>query len=147
MIDLRFPTALQMVLSLAVAERKGERCTSAALASGLGANPVLVRKLAVPLVADGIVMSSTGKNGGLKLGRSPDAITLKDIYLSVTDEKSLFTGRPDVPNVCVVSRNITTFFGEVSSSVDQAVMAQLASVTVADSLTRIEALDEQRTGS
>jgi Rrf2 family transcriptional repressor of oqxAB len=147
MIDVRFPTALQMVLSLAVAGRKGERCTSAALASGLGANPVLVRKLAVPLVADGIIISSTGKKGGLKLGRSPDAITLKDVYLSVTDQKSLFTGRSDVPSVCVVSRNITSFFGEVSSGVDQVVLDKLASVTVADSLARIEALDEQRTGS
>lgn len=147
MIDVRFPTAIQMVLSLAVAERKGERCTSAALASGLGANPVLVRKLAVPLVADGIILSSTGKTGGLKLGRPPEAITLKDVYLSVTDDKSLFTGRSDVPNVCIVSRNITSFFGEVSSGVDRVVMDQLASVTVADSLARIETLEEQRTGS
>lgn len=147
MIDVRFPTAIQMVLSLAVAERKGERCTSAALASGLGANPVLVRKLAVPLAADGIIISSTGKNGGLKLGRSPGAITLRDVYLSVTDEKSLFTGRSDVPNVCIVSRNITNFFGEVSSGVDRVVLDQLASVTVADSLARIEVLEERRTAS
>jgi Rrf2 family transcriptional repressor of oqxAB len=146
MIDVRFPTALQMVLSLAVAERKGERCTSAALASGIGANAVLVRKLAVPLAAEGIVISLMGKNGGLKLGRRPEAITLKDIYQSVTDEKSLFAGRSDVPSVCVVSRNITSFFREVSSSVDEAMLDRLAAVTVADSLERIEALDEQRPG-
>ncbi len=146
MIDVRFPTALQMVLSLAVAERTGERCTSTALASGIGANPVLVRKLAVPLAAHGIVISSTGKNGGLRLGRSPDAITLKDVYLSVTDDKSLLIGRSDVPSVCIVSRNITSFFGEVSSGVDRVVLDQLASLTIADSLARIEALDEQRTG-
>jgi Rrf2 family transcriptional regulator, repressor of oqxAB len=58
-----------------------------------------------------------GKDG-LKLGRRPDAITLKDNYLSVTEEKSLFTGRSDVPSICVVSRNITSFFGEVSAGVD-----------------------------
>lgn len=39
MLDYRFPTALQMVLSVAMAEQMGERSTSAILAYGLEANP------------------------------------------------------------------------------------------------------------
>lgn len=35
MLDYRFPTALQMVLSVAMAEQMGERSTSAILAYGL----------------------------------------------------------------------------------------------------------------
>lgn len=42
MLDYRFPTALQMVLSVAMAEQMGERSTSAILAYGLEANPSLV---------------------------------------------------------------------------------------------------------
>lgn len=34
MLDYRFPTALQMVLSVAMAEQMGERSTSAILAYG-----------------------------------------------------------------------------------------------------------------
>ncbi|KMH18301.1 hypothetical protein SM67_03501 [Klebsiella pneumoniae] len=44
MLDYRFPTALQMVLSVAMAEQMGERSTSAILAYGLEANPSFIRK-------------------------------------------------------------------------------------------------------
>ncbi len=41
MLDYRFPTALQMVLSVAMAEQMGERSTSAILAYGPGSEPEL----------------------------------------------------------------------------------------------------------
>ena len=44
MTDIRFPTALQMMLSLALAEESGvQRLSSAQLGSSAGANPSLVR--------------------------------------------------------------------------------------------------------
>ena len=67
MLDYRFPTALQMVLSVAMAEQLGERSTSAILAYGLEANPSFIRKLMVPLTRDGIIVSTLGRNG-LALG-------------------------------------------------------------------------------
>lgn len=61
MLDYRFPTALQMVLSVAMAEQMGERSTSAILAYGLEANPSFIRKLMVPLTRDGIIVSTLGR--------------------------------------------------------------------------------------
>ncbi len=58
MLDFRFPTALQMVLSVAVAEKQGMRSTSATLAAALEANPSFIRKLMVPLTKDGIIVST-----------------------------------------------------------------------------------------
>lgn len=69
MLDYRFPTALQMVLSVAMAEQLGERSTSAILAYGLEANPSFIRKLMVPLTRDGIIVSTLGRNGSIHLGR------------------------------------------------------------------------------
>lgn len=69
MLDYRFPTALQMVLSVAMAEQSGERSTSAILAYGLEANPSFIRKLMVPLARDGIIVSTLGRNGSIHLGR------------------------------------------------------------------------------
>ncbi|SXF85484.1 putative transcriptional regulator [Klebsiella variicola] len=77
MLDYRFPTALQMVLSVAMAEQMGERSTSAILAYGLEANPSFIRKLMVPLTRDGIIVSTLGRNGSLHLGRPADKITLR----------------------------------------------------------------------
>lgn len=69
MLDFRFPTALQMVLSVAVAEKQGMRSTSATLAAALEANPSFIRKLMVPLTKDGIIVSTLGRNGSIHLGR------------------------------------------------------------------------------
>jgi hypothetical protein len=88
MLDYRFPTALQMVLSVAMAEQLGERSTSAILAYGLEANPSFIRKLMVPLTRDGIIVSTLGRNGSIHLGRPAEEITLRDIYLSVIEDKS-----------------------------------------------------------
>ena len=98
MLDYRFPTALQMVLSVAMAEQMGERSTSAILAYGLEANPSFIRKLMVPLTRDGIIVSTLGRNGSIHLGRPADKITLRDIYLSVIEDKNCgrraLTSRP-----------------------------------------------------
>ncbi len=88
MLDYRFPTALQMVLSVAVAEQMGKRSTSAILAYGLEANPSFIRKLMVPLTRDGIIVSTLGRTGSIHLGRPAAEITLRDIYVSVTDDKN-----------------------------------------------------------
>lgn len=69
MLDYRFPTALQMVLSVAMAEQLGKRSTSGVLAYGLEANPSFIRKLMVPLTRDGIIVSTLGRNGSIHLGR------------------------------------------------------------------------------
>ncbi len=68
MLDFRFPTALQMVLSVAVAEKQGMRSTSATLAAALEANPSFIRKLMVPLTKDGIIVSTLGRNGSIHPG-------------------------------------------------------------------------------
>lgn len=131
MLDYRFPTALQMVLSVAMAEQLGERSTSAILAYGLEANPSFIRKLMVPLTRDGIIVSTLGRNGSIHLGRPPEEITLRDIYLSVIEDKKLWASRPDVPARCVVSANACWYFKSISEEAEQASLAVLERHTVA----------------
>ncbi len=137
MLDYRFPTALQMVLSVAMAEQMGERSTSAILAYGLEANPSFIRKLMVPLTRDGIIVSTLGRNGSIHLGRPADKITLRDIYLSVIEDKKLWASRPDVPARCVVSANACWYF----KSVAQASLNVLARHTAASALEAVKNAD------
>ncbi|AMJ70891.1 transcriptional regulator [Enterobacter cloacae] len=141
MLDYRFPTALQMVLSVAMAEQLGERSTSAILAYGLEANPSFIRKLMVPLTRDGIIVSTLGRNGSIHLGRPPEKITLRDIYLSVTEDKKLWASRPDVPARCVVSANACWYFKSISEEAEQASLAVLARHTVASALDEVKKAD------
>ena len=149
MLEYRFPTALQMVLSVAMAEQMGERSTSAILAYGLEANPSFIRKLMVPLTRDGIIVSTLGRNGSIHLGRNgsihlgrpADKITLRDIYLSVIEDKKLWASRPDVPARCVVSANACWYFKSVADEAEQASLNVLARHTVASALEAVKNAD------
>ncbi|RNR78990.1 Rrf2 family transcriptional regulator [Klebsiella pneumoniae] len=140
MLDYRFPTALQMVLSVAMAEQMGERSTSAILAYGLEANPSFIRKLMVPLTRDGIIVSTLGRNGSIHLGRPADKITLRDIYLSVIEDKKLWASRPDVPARCVVSANACWYFKSVADEAEHSLNV-LARHTVASALEAVKNAD------
>lgn len=144
MIDLRFPTALQMVLSVALADQDGFRCTSQVLADGLSTNPSFIRKLLVPLTREGMIATSIGKGGGLHLGRPAAEITLRDIYRAVTEDKKLLVARHDVPIRCRISANINSFFSSVADQAEGAMWDVLGSRNVAESLSEVLRLDEER---
>ncbi len=138
MLDYRFPTALQMVLSVAMAEQSGKRSTSAILAYGMEANPSLIRKLMVPLTRDGIITSTLGRTGCIHLGRPAEEITLRDIYCSVIEDKRLWASRPDVPARCVVSANACWYFKSIVDEAEQASLNVLAGRTIADALVELK---------
>jgi Rrf2 family transcriptional repressor of oqxAB len=133
-VDLRFSTALQMVLSVALSEKAGCRCTSQLLAQGLGTNPSFIRQLLVPLTGDGIVRPSVGKNGGIRLARPAETITLRDVYGSITGGKPVLEARRDLRACCPVSTHMNTFFATVAQEAEEAMLCALARRTVADSL-------------
>src|ERR1700741_5150764 len=106
MIDLRFSTALQMVLSVALADKDGFRCTSRSLAEGLGTNPSFIGKLLIPLTHQGMIVAAAGKGGVLHPGLAADQITLRDLYLGVMEDKRILVARGDIPPRCRISANI-----------------------------------------
>ncbi len=144
--DVRFPTALQMVLSVALADHDGFRCTSQILADGLGSNPSFIRKLLIPLTSEGMLVAASGKGGGLHLGRPASEISLRDIYLAVTEQKKVLPARQDIPGRCRISANIGEFFGAVADEAETAMLDALAQRDVADSLAEVLRLDEVRVG-
>jgi Rrf2 family transcriptional repressor of oqxAB len=144
MIDMRFSTAVQVVLSVALAEHDDFRCTSEMLAEGLGTNPSLIRKLLFPLSRDGLIRPSVGKGGGLRLGRAADRITLGDVYQSVIENKAILAIRDDIPSRCRISANINEFFDTVTGEAERAMLETLQRRTITESLADILRLDERR---
>ena len=145
MIDVRFPTALQMMLSLALAQAEGvERLSSAQLAEGVDSNPTFVRRLLVPLIQAGFVRSTMGRDGGVSLGVDAAEITLGEIYKATMGDKRLWTGRSDIPHRCLVSCNVERFFGDLAGKVDESVFRLLDKQTLANALSQLRILDAER---
>jgi Rrf2 family transcriptional repressor of oqxAB len=143
--DLRFPTALQMMLSLALARAEGVRLLSSAdLAEGIGSNPTFVRRLLVPLAQAGLVRSAMGRDGGVSLSADAAKITLGDIYKAMMGDKKLWTGRSDIPHRCLVSSNVERYFGNLCDEVDASVLRLVGARTLADALLELRTLDAER---
>src|ERR1700723_2295397 len=145
MIDVRFPTALQVMLSLALAQAEGvERLSSAELAEGVDSNPTFVRRLLVPLMQAGLVRSTMGRDGGVSLSVDAAAVTLGEIYKATMGDKRLWTGRSDIPHRCLVSCNVERFFGDLAGEVDESVFRLLDKQTLANALSQLRILDAER---
>jgi Rrf2 family transcriptional repressor of oqxAB len=145
MIDVRFPTALQLMLSLALAQAEGvERLSSAQLAEGVDSNPTFVRRLLVPLTQAGLVRSAMGRDGGVSLNAHAEAITLGEIYKATMGDKRLWTGRSEIPHRCLVSSNVERFFRNLAEEADESVLHMLGKRTLADALVELRALDVER---
>jgi Rrf2 family transcriptional regulator, repressor of oqxAB len=145
MIDMRFSTALQMVLSVALADQDGFRCTSRTLAEGLDTNASFIRKLLIPLTREGMIVAAIGKGGGLHLGRAAEQITLRDVYLAVMADKRILVAREDLTPRCRISANINEFFSEVATDAETAMLNALGHRNIADGLAEILRLDAIRT--
>jgi Rrf2 family transcriptional repressor of oqxAB len=145
MIDVRFPTALQIMLSLALAQaERVERLSSTQLAEGVDSHPTFVRRLLVPLIQAELISSTMGRDGGVSLSTDATAITLADIYRAVMGDKKLWTARSDIPHRCLVSSNVERFFGNLSDEVDKSVLHLLGTRTLADALIELRTLDSDR---
>jgi Rrf2 family transcriptional regulator, repressor of oqxAB len=138
-IDVRFPTALQIMLSLALADRSSvSQLSSAELAKSLGANPSFVRKLLVPLVQGKLLRSQMGKTGGVRLARSAAQITLRDIYGAVVADTKIWAPRTGIPHRCLVSSNVQGYFEELIDDAQDAILSMLGQRTLLEVLTELE---------
>ena len=139
MIDVRFPTALQIMLSLALAEQQSvPHLTSSRLAESLGPNPSFVRKLLVPLVQSKLLHSQMGKAGGVRLARPAAEITLRDIYRAVVADTKIWTPRTGIPHRCLVSSNVQGYFEELIDDAQEAILSMLGQRTLLHALTELE---------
>jgi Rrf2 family transcriptional repressor of oqxAB len=139
LIDVRFPTTLQIMLSLALADRNSvSQLSSAELAKSLGANPSFVRKLLVPLVQNKLLSSQMGKAGGARLARPAADITLRDIYRAVVADTKIWAPRTGIPHRCLVSSNVQGYFEELIDDAQEAILSMLGQRTLLQALSELE---------
>jgi len=106
--------------------------TSEMIASSVGTNPVVIRRIVGSLVKGGIVDVRKGTGGGSLLTRAPKDITIGDIYEAL-DEDDLF----QVPELgaehsCPVGRAVRPILKDLFSGAEDALVAYLRTVSLQD---------------
>ncbi|MCH8961511.1 MAG: Rrf2 family transcriptional regulator [Bacteroidetes bacterium] len=123
----RFPAATHILTALHWNE--GQLLSSEQLAVTVNTNPVVIRRVLGTLRKAGLVTTLSGAHGGSKLARSPQQITLLEVYRAVEDT-SLF--RLHCPNTtCALGGVIETTLAPIYGEAEQAMEQVLAGVTLA----------------
>lgn len=144
MIDTRFSTAMQIVISVAVNDEAGVRTTSQSLAQALDTSSSFVRKLLLPLAEANILVASAGGKGGVRLARPRNDVQLAEIYAVVTGNKRLWATRHEIPHEGLVGENICDLSEYLCDRAEQAVVDMLGSVTIEDSVAELRRLEAQK---
>lgn len=127
-MDSRLSDCLHVLIHLM---QSSTPVTSTQLASALGTNPVVLRRLLSNLRQSGYVHSLKGHGGGWQLRSNPEALTLFDIYLALNKPPLFAIGnRHDKPG-CKVEKAVNAALEDALLCAETLLLEKLKSVTLA----------------
>lgn len=106
--------------------------TSADIADHAGTNPVVVRRVLGKLREAGLLTSEKGHAGGWKLARSPDRVTLADVYLALDERLVSGDDQNDEPSHCSVEKGLQTRVAKVLEEIEQSLVKSLSETSITD---------------
>ena len=111
---------------------RGKEISSAALAGSVNADPTFVRKSLSKLSKAGLVVTTRGKHGASALARSPEQITLLDIYRASAAPPAFAIHNYPVEKRCPISRHIKGCMSSVLKKTQKSFEDTLDQLTLAD---------------
>ena len=111
---------------------RGKEISSATLAESVKADPTFVRKSLSKLSKAGLIVTTRGKNGASTLTRSPEQITLLDIYRASAAPAAFAIHNYPVEKKCPISRNIKGRMSSVLKKAQNGFENALDRITLAD---------------
>lgn len=105
------------------------KVTSNFLAGSINTNPVIVRNILGLLSSAGIVEIKAGV-GGASLAKSPNEITLLEIFKAVEKEESLFHFHENPNPQCPVGRTVHSVLDGRLDNIQSAMENEMAKITL-----------------
>jgi Rrf2 family protein len=140
MTSLRFATAVHIMVLLAHenADSAERAAPSRELASSIGVNAVVVRRIMASLSEAGLIHTRSGAQGGAWVGRPAGKNSKSEIYAAVEDAPS-HGSRPQGNKDCPVGRAAPGIICGLVRSIDEAARTSLSKTTLAQLVKTVEA--------
>ncbi|QJD87304.1 RrF2 family transcriptional regulator [Cohnella herbarum] len=123
-----FGLALQALVILS--KDNIQTCPSAELAVYLQSEATLLRRILATLVRGGILETREGRDGGYRLKRDPDSITLAEVYTVLQVSDPLCLGIKETTGTHTFGMEMKTIFSEITTEMDRSLLEVLGRYTV-----------------
>ena len=135
--DLSIATHILLALAHSEASPDSILLNSKYFAKTTGSHEVVIRRLLAPLVKSGILISQSGRGGGVRLGVDPAKLRFDDVLLAL--ESGDIVKKHSSPKVksCPVSCQIAGVLEFVSTTAEEALMAAFHKLTLKQLYERI----------
>ena len=124
-----FPVAVQALVVLAETD---EPCSSSAMAQDLKAHAVFLRRVLAQLVRANLIQAREGRDGGYRLARSAEHITLAEVYQAVVADPAEHTA-----GTSGVNEGVQTVMDEIRAEAEQRLLEILGRYNLASVLERV----------
>jgi Rrf2 family protein len=131
----QFSMAVHILALLAGA--RDENMKSEVIARSVNTNAVVIRRVLSHLNHAGLVVSQTGALGGTKLARSPERISLCEIYKAVSYGEIFALHGKSPSKDCPVGRNIEDVLCSLQKEIDKSVGEKLGQYTLANIIEKV----------
>ena len=132
----QFAIAVHILTVLAKAG-EGNNVKSDYIAASVNTNPVVIRRLLGDLSASKLVVSQTGANGGTRLAKCPNLISLADIHKAISCGNTFALHR-QTNDDCSIGKNIQCVLEKLQSEISDVVEAKLAQFSLQSVLEAVE---------
>lgn len=130
MVNQQFAFAVHTLAALAISP--DHPITSEYIASSVNTNPVVIRRLLSKLSKSSLIETQLGKNGGVRLKKSPEQITLKDIYESIQDRTLISQNTKEANKKCALSCKMKDIMKGIVSQSENAMLEYLSTIKLSD---------------
>jgi Rrf2 family protein len=137
--NVQFSVAAHLLAVMAYND--GQELTSGFLAESVNADPTFVRRTLAKLSKAGLVTATRGRNGSCILARSPERISLLDIYRASEAPPAFVVHTYPITLSCPVSCNIKGSMADVLESAQAGLEKSLSQQTLADFTNSIKAAE------
>lgn len=120
------------VHAMALLSQSNEGYSSAFVAGSVNTNPAFLRRVLAVLGRANLVESREGRDGGYRLTRPADQITLAEVYRVTSRGETLLERPSDTSPLCPIGSGIPDAFSEIVDSVERNVELELGRHTIAD---------------
>lgn len=116
-------------------------CPSHAIAEQIHAHAVFLRRVMAELVRARLVEAREGRDGGYRLARDPDAITLADVYAAVRSSGPIDLKPLEWGGDCGAGEGFSRAIEEIVAETEVSVLEVLRGHTVGELMRRAGALE------